>query len=149
MPQRGPDVPVEASWVATLEAPREVRGVDHAEHGPVDEALARLEDVLLALPLERAVPELDELLGRAGVERSLLARDERAWKLLHEALVARPFGDLDVVQRVRTEVELLTLEVELLTERLADAPSSSEEDDRIVARLGEIRRRFVELDDQL
>jgi hypothetical protein len=123
--------------------------VDHAEHGPVDEALARLEDVLLSLPFDRAVPDLPEILREAHVDRSLLARDERAWKLLHEALVARPFGDVDVVQRVRTEVELLTLEVELLTERLADTATSGEEAGRVSARLREIHLRFEALSDQL
>ena len=132
-----------------MAAPREVRGVEHADHGPVDEALARLEDTLLALPFDRAVPGLAEILGQAGVDRSLLARDERAWKLLHEALVARPFGDLDEVRRVRTEVELLTLEVELLTERLADASTPPEEAGRVADRLHEIQRRFAVLDAQL
>jgi hypothetical protein len=123
--------------------------VDNAEHGPVDEALARLEDVLLSLPFDRAVPELPWILQQAEVDRSLLARDERAWKLLHEALVARPFGDLEDVQRVRTEVQLLTLEVELLTERLADATTPPEEAGRVADRLREVHRRFAELRDQL
>lgn len=123
--------------------------MDHAGHGRLDEALARLEDVLLSLPFGRAVPDLAEILRQADVERSLLARDERAWKLLHEALVARPFGDLDVVQRARTEVELLTLEVELLTERLADTTTSPQEAGRVSDRLREIHRRFAELREQL
>jgi hypothetical protein len=126
---------------------REVRAVEHTEHGPTDEALARLEDVLLELPFERAVPDLPELLSRAEVDRSLLLHDERAMKLLHEALVARPFGTLEVVQRVRTEVELLTLEVELLTERLADA--DAREQQRIGSRLDAVRSRLEELRAQL
>ena len=114
--------------------------MDHTEHGPTDEALARLEDVLLELPFERAVPDLPELLARAEVDRSLLLHDERAMKLLHEALVARPFGTLEVVQRVRTEVELLT-------ERLADADAREEQ--RIGTRLDAVRLRLEELRDQL
>jgi hypothetical protein len=121
--------------------------VDHTEHGPTDEALARLEDVLLELPFERAVPDLSEVLARAEVDRSLLLRDERAMKLLHEALVARPFGTLEVVQRVRTEVELLTLEVELLTERFADA--DAREGQQIASRLEAVRSRLEELRGQL
>lgn len=123
--------------------------MDHTEHGPTDEALARLEDVLLALPYDRAVPDLSEVLARAEVDRSLLARDERALKLLHEALVARPFGSLEAVQQVRTEVELLTLEVELLTDRLTDPATGAEDHERIVARLEAVWRRVEELRAQL
>lgn len=123
--------------------------MDHAEHGPTDEALARLEDVLLDLPDERAVPDLSAVLARADVDRSLLAHDERALKLLHEALVARPFGSLEVVQRVRTEVELLTLEVELLSERLGDPATPAEEARRISARIEGVRGRLEELQRQL
>jgi hypothetical protein len=113
-----------------------------------DEALGRLEDVLLGLPFDRAVPDLDELLGAAGVDRDVL-RDERARKLLHEALVARPFGSLDAVQRVRTEVELLTLEVELLTDRLADRGTAADELTRSRRRLDAIRTRLTALRGQL
>ncbi len=119
------------------------------EHGPTDEALARLEDVLLALPYERAVPDIDDVLARAEVDRTLLVADERAVKLLHEALVARPFGELEVVRRVRTEVELLTLEVELLAERMADPATSGEERRRIGARIEAVRTRLEELRGQL
>ena len=121
----------------------------HTEHGPTDEALARLEDVLLSLPYERAVPDLGEVLARAKVDRSLLAQDERAMKLLHEALVARPFGSLEAVQRVRTEVELLTLEVELHSERLADPATTPDDHRRISARLDTVRARLEELREQL
>jgi hypothetical protein len=113
-----------------------------------DEALGRLEDVLLALPFDRAVPDLTALLVAAGVDDDVL-RDERVLKLLHEALVARPLGTLDAVQRVRTEVELLTLEVELLTDRLASPATEAAEAARSARRLSEIRARLAELGDQL
>jgi hypothetical protein len=113
-----------------------------------DEALGRLEDVLLGLPFDRAVPDLEELLSAAGVDRDVL-RDERARKLLHEALVARPFGSLDAVQRVRTEVELLTLEVELLTDRLADRRTAADELTRSRRRLDAIGTRLTALRGQL
>jgi hypothetical protein len=115
--------------------------------GP-DEALGRLEDVLLGLPFDRAVPDLATLLAAAGVGEDVL-HDERALKLLHEALVARPFGSLDGVQRVRTEVELLTLETELLTDRLAAASTTPDEVGRARRRLAAIRVRLDELRDQL
>jgi hypothetical protein len=61
--------------------------------------------------------------------------------------VARPFGSLDAVQQVRTEVGLLTLEVELLTDRLADREAAPRRPSRAprpgsprsVRRLDEIR----------
>ncbi len=114
-----------------------------------DEALARLEDVLQALPFDRAVPDLGHLLAAAGVDEDLLRRDERARKLLHEALLARPFGSLDAVQRVRTEVELLTLEVEVLTDRLRDPSLDADTHRRTGERLAEVRTHLDELRDQL
>jgi hypothetical protein len=122
-------------------------GGDGGSFGP-DEALGHLEDILLGLPFDRAVPDLATLLTAAGVDEDVL-QDERALKLLHEALVARPFGDLDGVQRVRTEVELLTLETELLTDRLAAASTPTDEVDRARRRLAEIRLRLGELRDLL
>lgn len=113
-----------------------------------DEALGRLEDVLLALPFHRAVPDLDDLLAAAGVDHDVL-RDDRVRKLLHEALVARPFGSLAAVQRVRTEVELLTLEVELLVDRLAAPGTSPAEVTRSTRRLATIRARLAALREQL
>jgi hypothetical protein len=113
-----------------------------------DEALGRIEDVLLGLPFDRAVPDLDELLAAAGVDHAVL-RDERVRKLLHEALVARPFGSLHAVQHVRTEVELLTLEVELLTDRLQAPGTSPDEVARSTGRLAAIRARLTALRGQL
>ncbi len=114
-----------------------------------DEALARLEDVLHLLPFDRAVPDLAHLLEAAGVEEDLLRRDERARKVLYEALLARPFGTFGAVQQVRTEVELLTLEVEVLTDRLQDPALDREVFERTAARLAQVRARLEEISEQL
>jgi hypothetical protein len=113
-----------------------------------DEALGRIEDVLLRLPFDRAVPDLEDLLAAADVDHEVL-RDERVCKLLHEALVARPFGSLDALRRVRTEVELLTLEVELLSDRLAAPGTSPDEVAGSSRRLVAIRARLAALRGQL
>lgn len=111
-----------------------------------EEALCRLEDVLLSLPMDRALPGLDALLRAARVGPELL-EDDRAHKLLHEALLARPLGDLEVVQTLRTEVELLSVEVSVLSERLLTAGDTGgttrrdEAADR--ARLAVIRARLA------
>jgi hypothetical protein len=115
----------------------------------LDLAVTRLEDVLLALPYDRALPELDVLLARAGVPAELLHRDERVLKVLHEAIAARPFADLDHVRRTRTEVELLTLEVEVLTDRLAATTPDELLHQRTLARLDAVRRRLDEVRGQL
>jgi hypothetical protein len=122
------------------------------EHDPaidLDTALSRLEDVLLALPLDRALPDLEQLLAAADVPLELLRRDERVLKVLHEAVLARPFADADDVASVRTEVELLTLEVEVLGDRLGDDTTGDDEVARAVARLREVRTRLAELRGQL
>jgi hypothetical protein len=114
-----------------------------------DLAVTRLEDVLLALPYDRALPELHVLLDRAGVPAELLHRDERVLKVLHEAIAARPYGDIDAVRSTRTEVELLTLEVEVLTDRLAAPTTDAELRERTLARLDEVRQRLDEVRGQL
>jgi hypothetical protein len=114
-----------------------------------DAALVRLEDLLLGLPFDRALPDVEDLLDDADVPLDLLRRDERALKLLHEAVVARPFGSLDAVQQVRTEVGLLTLEVELLTDRLADPDAAPETVARANARLAEVHARLEEIRGEL
>lgn len=114
-----------------------------------DAAVSRWEDVLLAVPDDRALPDLEVLLERAGLPLELLRRDERVLKVLHEAVLARPFGDLDAVGRVRTEVELLVLEVEVLTERLADPATDAETVAGAEARLRAARARLQELRDLL
>lgn len=110
-----------------------------------DRALARLEDVLLSHPFDRALPDLGSILTAADVSEELLRRDDRAVKLLHEAVVARPLGSADAVARLRTEVELLTLEVEVLTDRLHDPHTEKRDVRRAQARLVEVRRRLDEI----
>jgi hypothetical protein len=110
-----------------------------------DEAVARLEDVLLALPFDRALPPLEVLLERAGIPLSLLQRDERACKVLHEAILARPLGRLEDVATARTEVELLTLEIEVLTDRLADPDTADAAVAGALERLDVVRRRLTSL----
>lgn len=129
---------------------RPERSPDHgSEPRSLDEQLARLEDVLLAYPYDRALPDLTTILGQAGVGRDLLRRDERAAKVLHEAILARPLASVDVVARRRTEVELFTLEVEVLTDRLEDPATSEADAARVSERLKVIRRRLAELRSEL
>jgi hypothetical protein len=119
---------------------------DHRSHADSpDEALTRLEDALLGYPYDRALPDLATILDDAGVTAELLTVDDRAAKLLHEAIVARPLSSLDAVAQLRTEVELLTLEVQVLTERLAAPDADPDEAGRSAARLAAIRARLTEL----
>ena len=115
----------------------------------LDAALSRLEDVLLTLSVDRALPDLDTLLASAGVPHELLRRDDRVLKVLHEAVLARPFADVDEVGRARTEVELLTLEVEVLTDRLGAVDTAPDEVERAIERLAEVRRRLEAIRSQL
>jgi len=114
-----------------------------------EEAVARLEDVLGRLPFDRALPGLPTLLELADVPLSLLQSDERARKLLHEALLARPLSDHHEVELRRTEVESLLLEVRLLTDVLQDAEAETDAADRARARLASIRARLRELRSEL
>lgn len=113
--------------------------------GSWDEALARLEDVLIQYPYDRALPDLTRILADAGVTEDYLHSDERALKVLHEAVVARPLASTDAVSRVRTEVELLTLEVRVLAERLVDPATSEDEARRVRSRLARVRGRLAEV----
>ena len=116
-----------------------------------DEAVARLEDHLLSLPYDRALPGLQQLLAAADVDPDLLRRDERARKIVHEAILARPLSDADVVATRTAEVELLVLEVSVLTEdlRAGRRPGADEVDreraEAAAARLVAIRARLEEL----
>jgi hypothetical protein len=114
-----------------------------------DAARVRLEDLLLSLPYERALPDLPILLGRAGVPEELLRRDDRLLKILHEAILARPLAQLSDAEGVRTEVELLTLEVEVLTDRLADPATPQDVVADVTARLAEVTERLEQVRDVL
>lgn len=108
----------------------------------VDEDLQRLEAVLGRQPDHRALPDVDQLLAEAGVDASLLDEDDRARKLLADAIITRPFGDLADVRAVATEVELLVLEVRQLAATLeAGGPMSGVLEDRLMW----ARKRLTEL----
>jgi hypothetical protein len=113
-----------------------------------DDALQRLEDVLLAYPTDRAVPDLQQLLDEVDLPEGFLLEDDRALKLLRDAIHTRPLASVDEVSRLRTEVELLTLEARVITERLttgaagATGPSARADTD---ARLERIRHRLAEI----
>jgi hypothetical protein len=115
----------------------------------LDVAVARLEDVLLALPYDRALPDLADILAAAGISEADLRFDDRALKILHEAVVARPLASIDQVATIRTEVELLTLEVRVLTERLEDPATSRPETERASRRLKLVREELDRIRRQL
>ena len=108
-------------------------------------AASRLEEHLAELPYDRALPDLATLLADAGVPLTLLQQDERARKVLHEAILARPLSSREAVEQRRVEVELLTLEVSVLTGALEDASPDSAAADRALRRLAAIRERLEEL----
>ena len=113
-----------------------------------DRAVSRLQELLEQLPRTRALPDLDGLLAQAGADRSLLA-DERARKLLDEALRDRPLSSLEEVRVLRTEVELLTVEVGVLEERLSDPSLTAADRQGLEARLRRVRDRWAQVADQL
>lgn len=108
-------------------------------------AASRLEEHLAGLPYDRALPDLATLLADAGVPLTLLQQDERARKVLHEAILARPLSSREAVEQRRVEVELLTLEVSVLTGALEQARSDGAAADRALRRLAGIRGRLEEL----
>ena len=123
----------------------------HEPDGPGawDDALCRLEDVVLAAPFDRALPDLDELLRRAEVPLVFVQQDERALKLIREAMLARPFSAHADVQRSRAHVEMMSLEVEVLTHRLRDPATSPDVAERATARLDELTTELERLRDDL
>lgn len=124
---------------------------EHLGWDELDAAVSRLEDHLATLPYDRALPELDAILAGAGVPRQVLTQDERARKVLHEAILARPLHEVAQVEQRRVEVELLTLEVSVLTQTLRAARDVELDDERredvsrAARRLGWIRGRLEEL----
>jgi hypothetical protein len=113
-----------------------------------ERAVGRLQELLEQLPRTRALPDLDALLTQAGSDRSLLA-DERARKLIEEALRDRPLSSLEEVRVLRTEVELLTVEVGVLEERLSDPQLAGADRAGLEARLRRVRDRWRQVADQL
>lgn len=128
---------------------RDSAGGPVEEPGGWDAALARLEDVLLAAPYDRALPALSDLLRRADVPLSLVLQDERATKILREAILARPMSSRDEVSEARGQVELMSLEVEVLTARLSDPDASDEAIVETRERLAQIQRELSRLRDLL
>lgn len=114
-----------------------------------DEALERLEDFVSSYPLDRALPDLAGIVVQARVPRRFLHEDERARKVLLEAIAARPLSSLEQVGRARTEVELLILEVEMLAERLASTRLTLEQTRRVSDRLDNVRARLGQIRTQL
>lgn len=108
-------------------------------------ASSRLEEHLASLPYDRALPDLETILADAGVPVALLHQDERARKVLHEAILARPLASHEAVEQRRVEVELLTLEVSVLTQTLRRADPDRAEAGRAAERLAWIRVRLEEL----
>lgn len=107
-------------------------------------AVSRLEEHLAGLPEDRALPDLATILADADVPMEVVRADERARKVLHEAILARPLASHEAVEQRRVEIELLTVEVGVLTatlERGEDEAAVS----RARARLAEIRDRLASL----
>jgi hypothetical protein len=111
-------------------------------------AASRLEEHLAGLPYDRALPDLATILDRAAVPPALLQQDERARKVLHEAILARPLGSHEAVEQRRTEVELLTLEVSVLRGRIEQGEHAATTAEA-VQRLAWIRERLGELREDL
>lgn len=122
---------------------------DEFAPGAWDAALNRLEDVLLAAPWDRALPDLEILLEQANVPLSFVQQDERAIKLLGEAMLARPFASHDVIRRSRAHVEMMSLEVEVLAQRLRDPTTSAVVAEDAVARLRDLAAELGRLRDRL
>lgn len=110
-----------------------------------DEALAKLENFLRRYPQDRALPDPQVVAEQADVPVAFLREDERARKVLVEAVAVRPLSDREQVAQLRTEVELLTLEVEVLIDRLADLEPGAPEARRAARRLRLVRRHLHQL----
>lgn len=107
-------------------------------------AVSRLEEHLAGLPDDRALPDLATILADADVPMEVVEADERARKVLHEAILARPLASHEAVEQRRTEVELLTIEVGVLTATLEHADDAAAVA-RARTRLAAIRQRLTSL----
>lgn len=131
--------------MATQDRPADGAGPPDRSSWGWDDALRRLEELLLTYPENRALPPIDRVIADADVPATLLREDDRARKLIIEALLARPLSRVEVVSGLRTEVELLTLEVEVLTERLRQPEVAREEAAGAAGRLERVRGRLAEV----
>lgn len=109
-----------------------------------DEALERLETFVERYPRSRAFPGLPGIAQRADVPIDFLQEDERAHKVLFEALADRPLSTEESLAQAHTEVELLLLEVQVLTDRL-ESTSDDAQVRKAAERLAYIRRRLNEI----
>lgn len=114
-----------------------------------DEAVARLEEVLAGHPYDRALPPVEQLLAEARIGREVLAGDERAQKILDEAVRARPLSTLDAIAEVRTQVEVLSVEIGMLHRQLASEALTDDELEDAGLRLAAIRALLDETSELL
>jgi hypothetical protein len=110
-----------------------------------DEALTRLEEFLLAYPAGRALPDPETIATAAALPPGFLVDDDRARKVLLDAVAHRPLGTFESVSEIQTEVELLTLEVRAITGRLASGRLSDRELDDHRRRLARVRSRLEQI----
>lgn len=108
-------------------------------------AVSRLEEHLAGLPEDVALPDLHSILEAADVPMEVVESDERARKVLHEAILARPLASHEAVERRRVEVELLTIEVGMLTATLRQQDADPQRLERARRRLAVIRERLDSL----
>lgn len=109
-----------------------------------DEALQRLEEFVDDYPVDRALPNLRTIVERAALPPEFIREDDRAHKVLHEAMSARPLSRIEQVAQLRTEVELLTLEVQVIIDRLG-TDLDAEEERNAAHRLGAVRARLSQI----
>lgn len=108
-------------------------------------ACDRLEDVLLGLPTDRVLPDLDDLLARAKMPAAQVVKDERVAHLLQRAIDARPWSDWAERDRVRVQVSLLELEIEVLMDRWTAPDRHATEGKAARERLATIRDEVAAL----
>jgi hypothetical protein len=110
-----------------------------------DDALARLEEFLLTYPAERALPDPEDLVRVVELPDGYLRDDDRARKVYLDALGARPLSDISRISVLNTEVELLTVEVEFIKERLSRRVAGGSTRRELRRRLVDVRQRLEEI----
>lgn len=105
-------------------------------------AFARLEDVLIGLPADRVLPDLDDLLLRAKMEPAQVLDDHRVAAILLAAVRVRPWGDDGQRADVAASLSLLELELDVLVARLTRPNLSDDLLVRTTQRLAGVRREL-------